>query len=175
MSTPGYDANTTRLIRKVWDLRVLTVAEFDAKYPNEPVNDQDEYEFYNDLDSGVESKLVYLHTLFTGSLRYDRVPISPRKHKLVENPHFPVTIDATIMHFGTDWVRARCDLHDDLSLTDKPYRTASYLAEVHPDAVNDPLGDQIEQLYIELKFCGRCGAVVHDERVHDAWHQEVTK
>ncbi len=115
MTTLGYDATTTRLFRKVWDWHVLTEDEFDAKYPNEPINDQGEVEFFDDIDDGLQYKLEELHTLFTGSLRYDPVYISPRKHNLVENPHFPVTADAVIMQLGTDWVRARCDMHDGLS------------------------------------------------------------
>jgi hypothetical protein len=48
--------------------------------------------------------------------------------------------------------------------------TAGYLVELHPHVVDDPVEGQVRSLYVELAVCPRCGAVVHEEQTHDAWH-----
>jgi Cys-tRNA synthase (O-phospho-L-seryl-tRNA:Cys-tRNA synthase) len=67
------------------------------------------------------------------------------------------------------------------------YRTASYLAELHPDQASD-FEEQLERLqdgdpvkvtlgillgadfFVCHDVCAACGVIVHDKLVHDAWH-----
>ena len=52
---------------------------------------------------------------------------------------------------------------------DQPYRSASYPAEPHPD---DP---EHQELWVELPYCTRCGAVVHNNTLHNAWQDRINR
>lgn len=70
------------------------------------------------------------------------------------------------------------------------WRTAGYLAELHPDQsaqleqVLIPLADDNPvkvslgmllgaQFYIGIEYCTRCGAAVHDKLAHGFWHDQL--
>lgn len=69
----------------------------------------------------------------------------------------------------------------------KPYITASYLAEIHPEqhealeevlarlGDHDPVKVSLGMLlgadfYVDFDVCTRCGAIVHDQLAHGTWH-----
>lgn len=47
-------------------------------------------------------------------------------------------------------------------------RTASYAVKFHPDAEYD-----LSQMYVTFNVCNRCGAIVHDDLLHSAWHDQI--
>jgi hypothetical protein len=69
---------------------------------------------------------------------------------------------------GIARVRARA-WPDGLALEwHKPYRTAGCLPESHPDDLEH------QPLWVDLQVCPKCGAVVHDGRLHNAWDNNVS-
>jgi hypothetical protein len=58
-------------------------------------------------------------------------------------------------------------------MTDQPaYRSASYLAEPHPQVHPGNVRAVLENLYVTFDCCPKCGALVLDTQLHDEWHAE---